>query len=130
MMAERKSERLFSSADVEAVTGVTQRQLQWWDEQSLISPRQTNHRRLYSEAEVKLAAVLFALRQKGLSLHRIRQYLPILRKVEADYLVITGYAARWVAGDDEVIDLFVKTKGACLLVWVPGAVKGLRGRPR
>ena len=37
----------FSSLEVSRLTGVSLRQLQWWDEQGVVSPVQRGHRRLY-----------------------------------------------------------------------------------
>jgi DNA-binding transcriptional MerR regulator len=39
-------ERVLSSADVARLAGISLRQLQWWDERKLVSPRQEDHRRV------------------------------------------------------------------------------------
>ena len=41
-------EQRFSSADVVALTGITPRQLQWWDERGIVAPEREGRRRLYS----------------------------------------------------------------------------------
>ena len=38
----------FTSQQVIALTGITPRQLQWWDERGVVKPEREGHRRLYS----------------------------------------------------------------------------------
>ncbi len=66
---------IYSSLQVAALTGVSLRQLQWWDEQGVVSPMQRAHRRLYRRSEVLEVALIAGLRQKGMSLQKIRQVL-------------------------------------------------------
>ena len=40
--------RSFSSKEVVELTGITPRQLQWWDERGLVVPARAGRRRLYS----------------------------------------------------------------------------------
>lgn len=68
----------FTSSDVSEVTRVSLRQLQWWDEQGLVSPRQSGHRRLYTKFEVLQVSLINGLRKKGISLQKIR---PLLGKL-------------------------------------------------
>lgn len=70
----------FSSTDVSSVTGVSLRQLQWWDEKKVVSPRQEGHRRLYLAEEVLEISVIAELRRKGFSLQKIRRVLRFLQK--------------------------------------------------
>ena len=51
----------FSSHDVIALTGVTARQLQWWDERGVVRPERVGHRRLYSMQNVMAIAVILSL---------------------------------------------------------------------
>ena len=73
-------ERPFLSADVARLAGITLRQLQWWDEQKVITPRKKGHRRLYTLEQVLEIVILAALRRKGLSLQRIRRVQRLLRR--------------------------------------------------
>ncbi len=66
---------VYGSRDVSDLTGVSPRQLQWWDERGVVSPVQRSHRRLYSRFEVVQVSLVVALRQKGLSLKRSRAVL-------------------------------------------------------
>ena len=42
----------FNSSDVARICGVSLRQLQWWDERNVVSPRQDGHKRIYMPEEV------------------------------------------------------------------------------
>jgi len=70
----------FSSLEVSKMTGVSLRQLQWWDEQGVVSPVQRGHRRLYQMHEVLEVSLITELRRKGISLQKIRKVLKFLKK--------------------------------------------------
>lgn len=70
----------YSSIDVSSMTGVSLRQLQWWDEQGVVSPVQRGHRRMYQLHEVVEVALITELRRKGISLQKIRKVLRFLKK--------------------------------------------------
>src|ERR1035441_3816801 len=53
-------ENVFSSTDVSRLSGVSLRQLQWWDEQKVVSPRHEGHRRMYALQEVVEVSVIAA----------------------------------------------------------------------
>ncbi len=66
---------VYSSLDVTSITGVSLRQLQWWDEQGVVTPLQKGHRRLYNTDEVLQVSLIMGLRRKGMSLQKIRRVL-------------------------------------------------------
>jgi len=68
----------FSSQEVIALTGVTARQLQWWDERGVVKPEREGHRRLYSMQNVMATAVICELRRKGFSLQGVRKVMRFL----------------------------------------------------
>jgi DNA-binding transcriptional MerR regulator len=68
----------FSSQEVIALTGVTARQLQWWDERGVVKPEREGHRRLYSMQNVMAMAVICELRRKGFSLRGVRKVMRFL----------------------------------------------------
>jgi DNA-binding transcriptional MerR regulator len=68
----------FTSQEVIALTGITPRQLQWWDEQGVVRPERAGHRRLYSLNHVTEVAVICELRRKGVSLQGVRRVLRFL----------------------------------------------------
>jgi DNA-binding transcriptional MerR regulator len=70
----------YNSAQVARICGVSLRQLQWWDECSVVSPRQDGHRRVYTTQEVVEISVIAELRRKGFSLQRIRHVTRFLQK--------------------------------------------------
>ena len=70
----------YTSGDVARIAGVSLRQLQWWDERNVVSPRQEGHRRVYLPQEVVEVSVIAELRRKGFSLQKIRRVLRFLQK--------------------------------------------------
>ena len=70
----------FSSQEVIALTGVTARQLQWWDERGVVKPAREGHRRLYSMQNVMEMAVICELRRKGFSLQGVRKVMRFLQR--------------------------------------------------
>jgi len=70
----------FTSSQVSQRTGLTPRQLQWWDEQGIVVPARKGHRRLYSAKDLAELAVLCDLRRRGFSLQRIRRMIALLRR--------------------------------------------------
>ncbi len=74
-MAER-----FTSAQVVKLTGITARQLQWWDEQGIVVPSREGHRRLYSLDDLAEMAVIADLRRRGFPLQRVRKVVRFLQR--------------------------------------------------
>lgn len=70
----------FSSREVSALTGVTSRQLQWWDERGLVKAERLGHRRLYSMQNVLEMAVICELRRKGFPLQRVGKVIRFLQR--------------------------------------------------
>ena len=68
----------FTSREVIALTGITARQLQWWDERGVVKPLREGHRRLYSMNHLTEVAVICELRRKGFSLQGVRKVLRFL----------------------------------------------------
>jgi DNA-binding transcriptional MerR regulator len=70
----------FSSQEVVALTGITPRQLQWWDERGVVKPMRVGHRRLYSMQNLSEMAVICELRRKGFSLQGVRKVMRFLQR--------------------------------------------------
>ena len=70
----------FSSHEVIAVTGITPRQLQWWDERGVVKPERQGHRRLYSMQNLTEIAVICELRRKGFALQGVRKVMRFLQR--------------------------------------------------
>ena len=70
----------FPSQDVIALTGITARQLQWWDERGVVKPAREGHRRLYSMQNLTEIALICELRRKGFSLQGVRKVMRFLER--------------------------------------------------
>jgi DNA-binding transcriptional MerR regulator len=73
-------EQEFTSAQVVRLTGITPRQLQWWDERGIVTPRRDGRRRLYTAEDIAEIAVICALRRKGFPLQKVRSIMRFLQK--------------------------------------------------
>src|SRR5947207_15927548 len=74
------TEERYTSNEVSKISGVSLRQLQWWDERKVVSPRQDGHKRVYMPQEVIEISVIAELRRKGFSLQKIRRVLKYLQR--------------------------------------------------
>lgn len=135
----------YASADVARICGVSLRQLQWWDERNVVSPRQDGHRRMYLPAEVVEISVIAELRRKGFSLQKIRRVLRFLQKdmgkrlgdaLAADsdvHLLTDGKSIYMEEAPDRIIDLLKNARQPMFLVCVTDQVKrlavGVRKKP-
>jgi len=70
----------FTSRDVVSLTGITPRQLQWWDERRIVMPAREGRRRLYSMEDLAEVAVICELRHRGFSLQRVRKVMRFLQR--------------------------------------------------
>ena len=70
----------FTTREVIQFTGITPRQLQWWDERGIVVPSRQGHRRLYSMEDLAEVAVICELRQRGFPLQRVRKVMRFLQR--------------------------------------------------
>jgi DNA-binding transcriptional MerR regulator len=70
----------FTSQQVIDLTGITPRQLQWWDERGVVRPERDGHRRVYTLDHVTEVAVICELRRKGFSLQGVRKVMRFLER--------------------------------------------------
>jgi DNA-binding transcriptional MerR regulator len=70
----------FTSRDVVSLTGITPRQLQWWDERRIVVPAREGRCRLYSMEDLAEVAVICELRHRGFSLQRVRKVMRFLQR--------------------------------------------------
>lgn len=82
----------FSSSQVVELTGITPRQLQWWDERGIVKPAREGHRRLYSFEDVAEISVIVELRRRGFSLQRVRKVMRWLQRELGQTLLATTSA--------------------------------------
>jgi DNA-binding transcriptional MerR regulator len=85
--------RTFTSKEVVALTQISPRQLQWWDEQGIVVPARDGHKRQYSLDDLAEVAILCELRERGFSLQKIRSVIRFLQKELGKRLVETVQAA-------------------------------------
>jgi len=78
--AKNDMQSSFTSREVIAMTGITARQLQWWDERGIVRPQREGHRRLYSMSGLTEIAVVCQLRRKGFSLQEVRKVVRFLNR--------------------------------------------------
>jgi len=88
-----KMQQQFTSNDVIALTGITARQLQWWDERRIVAPGRQGHRRIYSWDELVTVAVICQLRRRGFSLQRMRKVIGFLQQEFGTSLAATVSAS-------------------------------------
>lgn len=79
--------KLYSSREVASLTGLSARQLQWWDTRRVFKPSVPSHRteaggyteRRYTSIELLELMVLADLRRRGFTIARIRKLIAVLR---------------------------------------------------
>jgi DNA-binding transcriptional MerR regulator len=130
-------DRTYSSSEVAQVAEVSLRQLQWWDERKVVSPRHEGHRRVYYPAEVIEITVIAELRRKGFSLQKIRRVLRFLQremgKRLADvmgatsnlHLVTDGKSIYLEDQHDRIIDIIKNARQPMFLVCVTDQARRL-----
>ena len=70
----------FTSREVAARTGITLRQLQWWDERGIVVPARRGHKRVYSLEDLSEIAVICELRERGFPLQKVRNVVRFLHR--------------------------------------------------
>ena len=125
----------YNSSEVSRICGVSLRQLQWWDERSVVSPRQDGHKRIYMPEEVVEISVIAELRRKGFSLQKIRRVLRFLQKdmgkrlsealsAASDvHLLTDGKSIYLEDAPDRIIDLLKNARQPMFVVSVTDQVK-------
>ena len=131
------SNGVYASSDVARISGVSLRQLQWWDEQNVVSPRHDGHKRVYLPNEVIEVTVIAELRRKGFSLQKIRRVLRYLQREmgkrlsdalgnESEvHLLTDGKSIYLEESRDRIIDLLKNAKQPMFLVCVTDQVRRL-----
>src|SRR5689334_20239352 len=135
-------EQGFNSSEVARLCGVSLRQLQWWDERNVVSPRQDGHKRIYSPEEVVEISVIAELRRKGFSLQKIRRVLRFLQKDTGKrlseamastsdvHLLTDGKSIYLEEAPDRIIDLLKNARQPMFLVCVTDQARRLTSTER
>lgn len=128
----------FTSAEVMARTGITARQLQWWDERGIVVPAREGHRRLYSMDDLAEVAVICDLRRRGFSLQRVRKVMRLLQKEFKKRLVdtVSAYSEYHLLTDgsriylknsaEQVIDILKNSRQPMLAVCLSDTVRQIK----
>ncbi len=131
-------ENRFTSQAVVALTGITLRQLQWWDERGIVVPARQGRRRLYSPADVLEIAIIGELKAKGFSLQKVRRVMRLLQRefgqrlAEAArgggvcHLLTDGRSIYLETSPEQVIDVLTNARQPMLAVCLSDAVRRLR----
>ena len=135
-------QRTFSSSEASRIAQVSLRQLQWWDERKVVSPRHEGHKRIYLPQEVIEITVIAELRRKGFSLQKIRRVLRFLQRemgrrlsdvlaAESDlHLVTDGKSIFLEDEQSRIIDILKNAKQPMFVVCVSDQVRRLGETPR
>ncbi len=135
------STRTFTSSDVSDIAGVSLRQLQWWDERKVVSPRHEGHKRVYNPEEVIEITVIAELRRKGFSLQKIRRVLRFLQRemgrrlsdvlaAESDLHLVTDGKSIYLEDQKErIIDILKNARQPMFLVCVTDQARRLSEPP-
>src|SRR5947207_161848 len=128
---------IYASSDVARISGVSLRQLQWWDEQHVVSPRHDGHKRVYLPNEVIEVTVIAELRRKGFSLQKIRRVLRYLQREMGKrlsdalgndrevHLLTDGKTIFLEESQERIIDLLKNAKQPMFLVCVSDQARRL-----
>jgi DNA-binding transcriptional MerR regulator len=128
----------FTSAQVVRLTGITLRQLQWWDECGIVRPQHEGRRRLYTFDDVTEIAVICALRRKGFPLQRVRRIMKFLQKEfgrslaeavssgSAYHLLTDGKRIYLENSQRQVIDILKNSRQPLLAVCLSDAVREVK----
>lgn len=132
----------FSSKQVAALAGISLRQLQWWDERNVVSPRHVGHKRIYSPQDVLEISVIAELRRKGFSLQKIRRVLRYLQREmgrrlsdvftrDSDLHLLTDGKSIYLEDRHErIIDILKNARQPMFLVCVTDQARRLRALPK
>ncbi len=128
----------FTSRDVVELTGITLRQLQWWDERGIVVPERQGHRRLYSFEDLSELAVICQLRRRGFSLQRVRKVVRFLQKEfgkrlaqtvsgASEYHLLTdGKSLYLETSPQQIVDILKNSRQPMLAICLSDTVRQVR----
>ena len=124
------------------LTGITPRQLQWWDERGIVVPAREGHRRLYSMEDLAEVAVICQLRRKGFSLQRMRKVMRFLQREFSKRLAetVSGTSEYHLLTDGDtlyletsarqIVDILKNARQPMLSICLSDAVRQVRAEIR
>jgi DNA-binding transcriptional MerR regulator len=132
----------FTTREVIQFTGITPRQLQWWDERGIVVPAREGHRRLYSMEDLAEVAVICELRQRGFSLQRVRKVVRFLQREfskrlaetvsgSSEYHLLTdGKTLYLETSARQIVDILKNARQPMLSICLSDAVRQVRAEIR
>jgi DNA-binding transcriptional MerR regulator len=132
----------FTSREVVQLTGITARQLQWWDERGIVVPARDGRRRLYSMEDLSEVAVICELRDRAFSLQRVRKVVRFLqhefgkRLAEtvsgaSDYHLLTDGTSLYLeTSAQQIVDILKNARQPMLTVCLSDTVRRVRANIR
>lgn len=132
----------FTSNEVLELTGITPRQLQWWDERGIVVPQRQGHRRLFSMEDLAEVAVICQLRRRGFSLQRVRKVMRFLQREfskrlaetvsgNSDYHLLTdGRSLYLETSARQILDILKNARQPMLAICLSDAVRQVRAEIR
>ena len=128
----------FTSNEVVVLTGITPRQLQWWDERGVVKPDREGHRRVYSMNQLTEVAVICQLRRKGFSLQAVRKVMRFLKhefgtglaeiidRNSDVHLLTDGKRLYLETSAKQIVDILKNSQQPILAVCLSDAVRQIR----
>ena len=135
-------QREFTSKEVVALTGITTRQLQWWDERRIVVPARKGHRRLYSIEHLTEIAVICDLRARNFPLQRVRKVIRFLHREfgktlaetvsrSSQYHLLTdGYTIYLETSARQIVDILKNARQPMLDVCLSDKVREVKAEIR
>lgn len=109
----------YSTNQVSELADVSMRQMQWWDERCVISPRHEGHRRIYTEDDAVDIMLIAEFRRKGVSLQRVRRIMDKIRKMdlaEDSIILVSGIRVSNFHDSSEALAAAVKSPCSVFIV--------------
>jgi DNA-binding transcriptional MerR regulator len=134
----RRMQQEFTSSEIAALTGITARQLQWWDERGIVVPARQGHRRLYSLEDLTEVAVICELRRRGFSLQRVRQLMHLLQRefgrrlaetvrgASESHLLTDGHTLYLETSPRQIVDILKNSRQPMLAICLSDTVRQVR----
>ncbi|HXZ79044.1 MAG TPA: MerR family transcriptional regulator [Terriglobales bacterium] len=135
-------EAFYTSAEVMRLTGITARQLQYWDERGVVRPMRQGHKRFYSLDDLAEISVICDLRDRGFSLQRIRRVMRLLQREfrkrlvdtvseHGEYHLLTdGQRIYLQSSADEIVDILKNSRQPMLAVCLSDRVRQIQASVR
>ena len=135
-------QKAFTSLDVIRLTGITARQLQWWDERGIVVPAREGHRRIYSFEDLTEVAVICELRRKAFSLQRVRKVVRFLQRefskrlaetvsgTSTYHLLSDGHSLYLETSPQQIVDILKNSRQPMLAICLSDTVREVKATVR